>query len=160
MTALERLLLLTPTQTALVWSALAALDPAFPPPLRDPPLFLAAALTHRLDHARVVLPMARTTTQDGVQALETLVGRPITRRRSAPPATASFNGRRKKTTAPDLRTIHDILPNPKRPESESALRYARYSEGMTVADALAAGLRPADIRWDVARAHITLRSSA
>ena len=39
--------------------------------------------------------------------------------------------------------------NPKRAGTESANRFALYKNGMTVKDALDAGVRSADIDWDV-----------
>ena len=52
--------------------------------------------------------------------------------------------------------ISDIAPNPKRPGSASAERYSLYIDGMTVAEALSAGITKADIRWDTDKGFITV----
>ena len=46
--------------------------------------------------------------------------------------------------------------NPKKPGSKAFTRFALYNDGQTVADALAAGVRPIDIAWDSRRKHIEL----
>ena len=50
--------------------------------------------------------------------------------------------------------ITTIVPNPKR--GDSAARFALYTLNMTVAEALAAGVWPADLRWDLAHKFIEL----
>ena len=52
--------------------------------------------------------------------------------------------------------ISDIAPNPKRLGSASAERYSLYIDGMTVAEALSAGVTKADIRWDTDKGFITV----
>lgn len=50
--------------------------------------------------------------------------------------------------------------NPKRAGSAGALRFAHYTDGMTVEQALAAGLTPADLKWDEDHKFIELRGGA
>lgn len=53
--------------------------------------------------------------------------------------------------------IQTVRPNPKKPGSAAASRYHLYRVGMTIADAIRAGVKPDDVRWDLKRSHITLR---
>lgn len=48
------------------------------------------------------------------------------------------------------------IKNPKVASGAPAKRFAKYADGMTVAQALAAGVTDGDIRWDVAHEYITL----
>lgn len=57
-----------------------------------------------------------------------------------------------KVQADDSRKIVSVVPNPKR--GKSAERFALYRKGMTVAQALAAGLTRGDIAWDSKREFI------
>lgn len=59
-----------------------------------------------------------------------------------------------KTAADDSRKITFVAPNPKRPGTDSFDRFAKYKKGMTVAQALAAGVLRADIAWDSKREFI------
>jgi hypothetical protein len=52
--------------------------------------------------------------------------------------------------------ITNIEPNPKQPGSKAAARYDKYRTGMTIDEALNAGLRMDDLQWDVRRNFITL----
>jgi hypothetical protein len=47
--------------------------------------------------------------------------------------------------------------NPKRPGSMARKRYAKYRSGMTVRQALDAGIRRDDFRWDTKRKFIVIR---
>lgn len=51
----------------------------------------------------------------------------------------------------DARKITFVAENPKRPGSASFDRFAKYKKGMTVAQAIAAGVTRADIDWDSKR---------
>ena len=46
--------------------------------------------------------------------------------------------------------------NPKRPGSESAERFTKYADGITVAEAKELGIRVSDVRYDVAHGYISL----
>lgn len=50
--------------------------------------------------------------------------------------------------------------NPKRTGSSSAERFAKYRDGLTVADAKEVGLSVSDIRYDVAHGYISLTPDA
>jgi len=50
--------------------------------------------------------------------------------------------------------------NPKREGSASADRFALYKEGMTIEEALTAGVRSVDIGWDVSKGFITIKKVA
>jgi hypothetical protein len=52
--------------------------------------------------------------------------------------------------------IGRVVANPKKPGTQAAARFAKYKNGMTVAEALAAGLKAKDIRWDQAHKFIQL----
>lgn len=53
-------------------------------------------------------------------------------------------------------TVKLVPGKGKRPGTASAQRFALYTDGQTVAEALAAGVWWADVRWDVAHGLITL----
>ena len=48
------------------------------------------------------------------------------------------------------------IANPKRPGTLACTRFDLYTNGMTVADYIAAGGRSGDVLYDVAQGHITL----
>jgi hypothetical protein len=54
---------------------------------------------------------------------------------------------------------HPTENNPKRPSSVSHARFAQYKNGMTIGDALAAGVLSADISWDVSHKFIIIKSA-
>ncbi len=49
------------------------------------------------------------------------------------------------------------IRNPKVAKGAPAKRFAKYADGQTVAQALAAGVTDGDIRWDVAHEYIALQ---
>jgi len=119
--------------------------------------------TAGLDHARTVLALARETDDTGVRAIETLVGRPITR--WTPPAPgASSRGvvtrERNARTAPTSSVGHlvvlAVVPNPKKPGSASHDRFSKWVVGQTVQQCMAAGLTRGDVTWDMERGFVTL----
>lgn len=52
--------------------------------------------------------------------------------------------------------IRILVPNPKKPGSKAYERFARYVDGMTVSEALKAGLTREDLRYDVAHKFIDI----
>jgi hypothetical protein len=52
--------------------------------------------------------------------------------------------------------ISSIVSNPKKSGSASYDRFAKYREGMTVSEAIAAGVTMADVKWDSERGFIQL----
>lgn len=60
------------------------------------------------------------------------------------------------TPANNDHVIVAVVANPKRPGTASHTRFAAYKVGMTIAEAIKAGVTRADVRWDMARDFITL----
>jgi hypothetical protein len=115
-----------------------------------------------LDHADVVMSLANDPTPLAVRTLETLIGKPIERgapclkvNPKKPAATLNRPQSDKTTRSPrpspnDPRIISFVAPNPKKPGSAAYDRYALYRVGMSVNEALAAGIKREDIAWDSA----------
>jgi hypothetical protein len=57
------------------------------------------------------------------------------------------------------RVIIEVAPNPAKPGSNRAARYALYRVGMTLADARAAGVKQTDIERHVAQGLIKLTNA-
>lgn len=152
----ELVLQLRDDQLAVVWRDLTARYPDFPShPEPTNEILVDLLRARRVDHAALLTPMLRETTPLAVSAIEQLLGKPITRASRAP-ARATFNGRAPRPRVADHRVISQIQPNPKKPGSASHARFALYREGMTVSEALAAGVTTADVRWDSERGFICL----
>ena len=128
----------------------------------SPDSLFDACVALGVDQADVVLAVAHDPSPLAVRALETVVGKPIERGR---PALLQRHARRYEapegerpepkstlTRTPvqrtDPRRIVHVAPNPKKPGSKSYERYAAYREGMTVSEAIAAGVTSADVKWD------------
>ncbi len=121
------------------------------------PLLMRLIAQHGMDQRHLLRPMLRATDPTAVHAIETIVGRPITRiTRAIKHQQPTRLTRAPRPKAADNRTILSVLPNPKKPGSASFDRYAKYQEGITVSDALSRGLTPGDIKWDVDHGHIVL----
>lgn len=160
---------LSEEQTRLVWSAVHKRYPTRVPP---PPVdadgmeaFLRIGESG-LDHAQVVLCMATETDLVALAAVECLVGKGISRQFKRTPAPRQVvekpdRGRAQRaTTAPwtPQHVIETVTENPKRQGTASYERYAKYRVGMTVAEALAAGITRGDLAWDTERGFVVLRS--
>lgn len=163
---------------ALVASALLRRHPSLPAYV--PGSLFRLCETAGLDQADVVCAVAAESSPLAVQAMEILAGIPVTvghpclrgpspkpapapesASESAPrPAPAPREPRAARTGVTDPRVIVNIVPNPKRPGSASHARYELYRAGMTVDEAIAAGVKREDIAWDSAssRGFITLES--
>lgn len=168
---------LSPEAEALVASALLRRHPSLPSYTRGS-LFRVCAEAG-LDQADVVCAVAADSSPLAVQAMEILAGIPVTvghpclkgpSPKSAPapvvgaeprPAPAPREPRATRTGVTDPRVIVSVVPNPKRPGSASHARYELYRVGMTVDEAIAAGVKREDIAWDSAssRGFIALASS-
>lgn len=124
-----------------------------------------------LDQADVVMSLAADPSPLAVQALETVVGRPVQvghpclsgpPPEDTPPAdpAPAPQRRRRAPRRPksDPRVIVSVTPNPKQPGSKSHARYENYREGMTVSEALEAGLTSADIAHDTKKGFIVLET--
>jgi hypothetical protein len=158
----ERILAL-PSEAALAaWRDVAHRYPLFPRPPASAHLEVSQAFMERLDtwqisHAQIVLPICRGNSPAEIAALEGLVGRPITRPQpKVRGATVTGKNGGFRPRAADSRVITNVVPNPKKPGSASHIRFSRYVAGMTVDEALLAGVTSADIRWDVEHGFITV----
>lgn len=129
---------------------------------------LARVEDAQLDHAQVVLTMAPAISLPAIQAVETLVGRPIQRLR---PQTTPLASRSSAATVAPPRSpratvsagaisatqvVLSVVPNPKKPGTSSHTRFAKYAVGMSVAQLLAAGITRADLKWDTERSFVVL----
>jgi hypothetical protein len=118
-----------------------------------------------IDHADVVMSLANDPSPLAVRTLEALVGKPIDKGwpclSGAAPVVTDADGvpaparvvREKAQRAPrnavtDPRVIVYVAPNPKKPGSASFDRFALYRVGMTVNEAIAAGVKREDVAWD------------
>lgn len=72
-----------------------------------------------------------------------------------PKAPKAKTERTYKHAAADIITVN-VTTNPKKPGSASYERFAQYTSGMTVAEALKAGVTRGDFDWDAARNFITI----
>lgn len=157
---------LTAEAEALVASALLRRYPNVP---TEGPLFERCSAAG-LDQADVVMSLAADPSPLAVAALETVMGKPMIVGHPclsgpppapAPDAPPQVEPREKRTRAPrapksDPRVVVDVAPNPKKPGSQSHERYAIWRVGMTVSEALAAGLTGADVKWDTERGYVKL----
>ena len=114
--------------------------------------------SHGLDQAMVVMSLAKDPSAIAVSILEKLVGQKMRREiQKEVGAVKPARGPRKaaqKTSDP--RPITKVMANPKKKGSKSYDRFELYKEGMTVNDALAAGVLRADIAYDSERGYITI----
>lgn len=153
---------LTSEQSAHLALALSLRHPSIP---SDQPITWQACENAGLDQADVIMSLSRDTSVVGVQTIEALVGRPITvapphmpARRPRPVASRPEKPRttQQRGTLDLARRIAYVAPNPKKPRTASYDRFSQYREGMTLAEALSAGLTRADLSWDVERGFIRL----
>lgn len=118
---------------------------------------LALAVQKSMDQRLLLMPCFRTQDQVEISAIETIVGKPITRIHKATKHAGLIRPGRPRPPKPDdNRVITQVTPNPKKPGSASYERYAKYQPGMTVQEALNAGVTTGDIKWDSERGFITL----
>lgn len=66
----------------------------------------------------------------------------------------------KTATHADLDIVRVLVPNPKRPGSDTHARFALYQTGATVKEFLDAGGRRVDLRWDVDHKFIAIVAAA
>lgn len=121
-----------------------------------------------ISHADVVMSLYNDRSVEAVSAVERLIMRPIDRRTpyevnisrlARPPG----SHRQSTGTTPGMRPgaipDHHIIrllasSNPKKPGSESHVRFAYYEDGMTVASYIAKGGRRPDLAWDTDKGFI------
>ena len=115
-----------------------------------------------LDHAGVVLSLARETSHQGLRAIETLVGRPISPwASSTADKAAAATPKPRGVAAPrvhetDPMVVVFVPSNPKRPGTEGWRRFELWKIGYTVAELKAEGLWPADVKWELERDTVKL----
>lgn len=145
-----------------------------------------AAWCAGLSHAQVVLTLARETDTLALDTMDALLARPVyicadgetgepltdmlgrplplpvgMRRGEAPntspmPPMRTRNPDQRSTARRDPRVIVRMVPNPKQRGSAAHERYSFYALGMRVEEALAAGVRRADIEHDQRKGYIEL----
>lgn len=172
-------LALTPDQLASAWGAVHRRYPDRIPACpadATPDEFLLRIEDSQLDHAQVVLCMAPATTLPAIEAVETLVGKPIIRGRAQlTPSHSRASGYllqqqlaggtnrqpRPSTTprqpAPSVdasMVVLSVVPNPKKQGTASYDRFAKYRVGMTLGECYAAGISKGDIKWDTERSFV------
>jgi hypothetical protein len=129
------------------------------PPENEPatPLLMRLISSANMDHRSLLRPLFRTQLPAEINILETVAGRPIQHIRKITKHVGPVRPGRPKPPKPDDdRLITNIVPNPKKLGSASYDRYARYVEGMTVSQALSAGITSGDLKWDEGRGFITI----
>lgn len=116
-----------------------------------------------LDHAGVVLTLARETSSTGRSAIEHLVGRAIRpwqetaakQQADLPPpkprGVAAVRAREEHTMV-----VVSHVPNPKKPGSAGHARFELWRVGALVSECIAAGMWPADVRWDLNKSFVVL----
>lgn len=85
-----------------------------------------------------------------------LAAKPATEAETAPVAPKAKAHRGPKGEYADEQVIELLVANPKRVGSKAHARYEKYVTGMTVRQALDAGLTREDFRWDTYRGHINI----
>lgn len=126
--------------------------------------------SQHISQAEVIMALSRDTRVEAVTAVEKIVMRPIDRRSPAEVERERDAARpRPQVAAPvpahsastDDRIIRVLVEkNPKRAGTSAHDRFAKYRDGMTVAEALRSGLTRGDLQWDQQRAFIRLDDPA
>jgi hypothetical protein len=79
-------------------------------------------------------------------------------KKAAPTKKANGAGRgRKATFTPDQKIKVLVKENPRREGTKSYKMFAKYKDGMTVAEAVKAGIGMVDLRWDAKFEHISVK---
>jgi hypothetical protein len=155
------------------------IDFAPPPDAVTPKAKLFSALTIGLTQADLVLAIIRETAPTAIQAIESLIGKPIDHvpfRRSglhppqptAPTRAPSTDAQPKPAAKARPVTVNSedamiirlvATANPRKPGTAAFDRYAKYRDGMTVAEYLAAGdTSRGNVKCDVERGNIKLET--
>ena len=120
-----------------------------------------------LDHAGVVLTMARETSSLGLSAITRLVGRPIApwqataeRQKAEAPAPRPRGVAAARPQTEHGMVVVSFVPNPKKPNSAGWERYKFWRVGALVSECIAAGMWPADVRWDLGKSFVVLASAS
>lgn len=130
---------------------------------------LAYCLSEHISQAEVIMGMYKMSDAIAISATERLLMKPIDRRtpteiweaeRAARPRpiAATVSSREATTDARVIRILSET--NPKRPGTSAHERFAKYRDGMTVAEFLRAGGTRGDISWDTERGFVRLDDAA
>lgn len=144
---------LSPQAAEVVWELVRKRHQGLPPvpQVASGPALFEACWAASLHHAEVVMSLAREHTVLIEEAIETLIGHPITRRRVELEVV-----RRHRTRRSDPRTITVLVENPKKPGSLAHALFSIYMTGMSVDDFIRAGGTRAAIRYDSEHGFISL----
>lgn len=155
---------LSPDIAALVCARLVANGglPVHQTPVESGEQLFEVCREQGLDHAGVVLSLARETSSQGISAITTLVGRPISpwaastadKAAAAAPKPRGVAAPRAHETDPLV--VVFVPANPKRPGTEGWTRFELWKVGYTVAELKAEGLWPADVKWELERDTVKL----
>lgn len=148
-----------PPEAALrAWQDIFAATPHFPPPvLGTTGVGLMEVIENwKMDHRHVVLPLCRDGSREAVQALECLIGKPLTRLGISAPRASQKRVVQLREKPTDERVVTFVAANPKKPGSASHERFARYEVGHTVDECITRGVTRGDISWDLERGFIRL----
>lgn len=159
---LARFQQLSPEAVGLVWQRTTARRPE----INGRPAPTDGAQLHTIlqeagvFQAEVVMAIARDTGPVAEQAIEALVGRPITRRHPGDPPPTVQPQRRQAHRAQrsDPRTIHlRVMSCPKKPGTGAWDLWQLYRDGMTVDEFMQAGGTRAAVKYDSDHGFIELR---
>lgn len=130
---------------------------------------LQYCISEHISQAEVVMSLRNQTTVVAISATERLIMRPIDRRTPTEIFEAERAARPRTIVAPvsardvttDLRIIRVLAEtNPKRRGTSAHDRFAKYRDGMTVAEFLRVGGTRGDLTWDQERSFIRLDPEA
>lgn len=137
--------------------------------IEDGDTLLQFCRSSHISQAEVVMSLRNDPSLPAIAAVEALIMKPIDRR--SPPAVererdaarprpvvATVRASERTTDARIIRIL--VAENPKRKGTSSYDRFAKYADGMTVAEFIAKGGSAADVRWDSERGFIRLDPEA
>lgn len=160
---------LAPEQMALVWNRVVE---AWPADMRkflgsepsSPGDLFEVCREAGLDHARVVLSLAREIQPLGITAIETLVGRPILPWAATVEAEERIRNPPKARPAPppvkppDARMVELVQkPNPHREGTGMWKAYEKWEVGKTVGELTQRGMPARSIRRDVRHGYVVVK---
>lgn len=160
---------LAPDQTALVWSRVTEAWPGDLRPFKDQCPVCGEELFEicrnaGLDHARVVLSMAREIEAPGVKAIEALVGHPILPWAASVEAATALGQPARVVASPpprDTRVVVSVAPgNPHHPGSKAHADYAKWRVGKTIDELVQCGMSKRAARRGPRRGWVVLGVSA
>ena len=136
------------------------------PDLEDGDALLAYCRQEHVSQAEVIMGLRNDTRVEAISAVEKLIMKPIDRRTPAevnreregdkpkPQIAAPVRASEAQTDTRIIRVL--VAENPKRKGTASYERFARYRDGMSVAEFVKAGGTQGDLRWDQERGFVRL----